>query len=170
MKARHRKGGSMSATGNWVGMGPSKVIRILAGILGLLALAACTPTYTNHGFVPTDEDVEEIMVGVDTRETVAAIVGKPAAAGLLTEEAWYYVQSQFEHFAYKESVEIDREVLRISFTEDGLVENIERFGLEEGEVVVLSRRVTTSNTQGIGFLRQLLGNLGKINLDNIIGG
>ncbi len=160
----------MSATGNWVGMGPSKVIRILAGILGLLALAACTPTYTNHGFVPTDEDVEEIMVGVDTRETVAAIVGKPAAAGLLTEEAWYYVQSQFEHFAYKESVEIDREVLRISFTEDGLVENIERFGLEEGEVVVLSRRVTTSNTQGIGFLRQLLGNLGKINLDNIIGG
>lgn len=160
----------MSATGNWVGMGPSKVIRILAGILGLLALSACTPTYTNHGFVPTDEDVEEIMVGVDTRETVAAIVGKPAAAGLLTEEAWYYVQSQFEHFAYKESVEIDREVLRISFTEDGLVENIERFGLEEGEVVVLSRRVTTSNTQGIGFLRQLLGNLGKINLDNIIGG
>lgn len=142
--------------------------RVVALVIGLIGLVACSPTYTNHGYMPTDQDVEEIMVGVDTRETVGAIVGKPGAAGLLTDEAWYYVQSRFEYFAYKEPEEIEREVLRISFTDRGLVENIERFGLEEGEVVVLSRRVTTSNTAGIGFLRQLLGNVGRLNVADII--
>ena len=91
------------------------------------------------------------------------------AAGLLTEEAWYYVQSEFKHNAFYAPEEIDREVLRITFDEEGLVENIERFGLEEGEVVVLSRRVTTSNTAGVSFLKQLLGNLGKINAENLFG-
>ncbi len=160
----------MAATGKMAGADAAVLFRILVGLFGLAALMACTPTYTNHGFIPTDEDVEEIMVGVDTRETVTSIIGKPAAAGLLTEEAWYYVQSRFEHFAYTESEEIDREVLQITFDESGVVENIERFGLEEGQVVALSRRVTTSNTKGVGFLQQLLGNVGKINLDNIVGG
>lgn len=155
----------MTGTGMIAGWAP----RLLTVLTLVVGLTACTPSYTNHGYLPTDQDVEEIMVGIDTRETVAAIVGKPGAAGLLTEEAWYYVQSRFEQVAYREKEEIDREVLRISFTEDGLVENIERFGLEEGRVVTLSRRVTTSNTRGIGFLRQLLGNIGKLNLEQIVG-
>ncbi len=162
---RQGKGGSMTATGTKAG-----ILRLMAALAITVAVSACTPIYSNHGYLPTDQDVEEIMVGLDTRETVAAIVGKPGAAGLLTEEAWYYVQSRFEQVGYREKEEIDREVLRITFTEAGVVENIERFGLEQGNVVVLSRRVTTSNTRGIGFLRQLLGNIGKINLDDIVGG
>lgn len=145
------------------------ILRCFAALAVIIGLSACTPIYSNHGYMPTDQDVEEIMVGLDTRETVAAIVGKPGAAGLLTEEAWYYVQSRFEQVGYREKQEIDREVLRITFDDKGLVENIERFGLEEGEVVVLSRRVTTSNTRGVGFLRQLLGNVGRMNFENLIG-
>lgn len=146
-----------------------KVYRALVLTLGIALVAACTPIYSNHGYLPTDQDVEEIMVGLDTRETVAAIVGEPGTAGLLTEEAWYYVQSRFEQSGLREKQEVDREVLRISFTDKGVVENIERFGLEEGQVVVLSRRVTTSNTQGVGFLKQLLGGVGRLNLADILG-
>ncbi|MBV7379649.1 outer membrane protein assembly factor BamE [Maritimibacter dapengensis] len=155
----------MSATGKMA----RTLFKSLVGIVGIAALVACTPVYRNHGYIPTDEDVEEIMVGVDTQETVSAIIGKPAAAGLLTEEAWYYVQSRFKHLGYNEPEEVEREVLQITFDEDGLVENIERFGLEEGRVVVLSRRVTTSNTRGVGFLRQLLGGIGQVNLNDILG-
>lgn len=163
----------MSATGMMTGTGMGtqmgKLFRRVASLVLFSVLLACSPTYTNHGYIPTDEDVEEIMVGLDTRETVAAIIGEPAAEGLLTEEAWYYVQSRFKHFAYNAPEEEEREVLRITFDKDGLVENIERFGLEQGEVVVLSRRVTTSNTRGVSFLRQLLGNVGRLNVQNLIG-
>ncbi len=59
--------------------------------------------------------------------------------------------------------EIDRQVVAISFSDTGVVENVERFGLERGQVVPLSRRVTDTGVVDNTFLRQLLGNIGRFN-------
>ncbi|MEJ1993087.1 MAG: outer membrane protein assembly factor BamE [Maritimibacter sp.] len=133
------------------------VLRKMLALVALVAVAACTPIYRYHGFVPTDEDLEEIEVGLDTRASVASIIGKPGTSGLLAESAWYYVRSEFKHEGPYAPEETDRQVVAISFDEDDVVENIERFGLERGQVVVLSRRVTDSNIAGVSFLRQLFG-------------
>lgn len=138
---------------------PRLVWALLA--VGLLSTAACTTQYDNHGYVPPEDELEQIAVGLDTRESVAQLVGRPTSTGVLDTSAWYYVESRFRQDAFKAPVEIDRQVVAISFTDDGVVENVERFGLEDGKVVVLSRRVTDSNVKGITFLRQLLGNLGQ---------
>lgn len=134
----------------------------------LLWLAACSTTFQNHGYVPREDDLAEIMVGIDTRETVAAVIGRPGTSGLLTDGGWYYVRSRFAQRSYHAPEEIERQVVAISFDKDGVVENIERFGLENGRVVVLDRRVTDSNIKGVGFLRQLFGSLGRINLSNVL--
>ncbi len=139
------------------------------GALALIALAACTAVYQNHGYVPRDEELAKIVVGESTRETVARAVGRPSSTGLLTGAAWYYVGSRFRHYGAKAPQEVDREVLAISFDEGGTVENVERFGLENGQAVVLSRRVTDSNIKGLSFLRQLLGNIGNISAGQVIG-
>jgi outer membrane protein assembly factor BamE (lipoprotein component of BamABCDE complex) len=131
-------------------------------MLALCVLAACAPRARTHGFAPTDAELEEIVVGLDTRETVAGIIGPPRTAGLLTESGWYYVRSTFRDRPPRAPVEEDRQVVAISFDENGVVENVERFGLDRGEVVVLSRRVTSSNVQGVSLLQQLLRNLGRI--------
>ena len=133
---------------------------MLKGIAALFALsivASCSPVFTYHGFVPTDEDLEEIEVGLDTRATVASIIGKPGASGLLEDSGWYYVRSEFEHAPVRGPQEIDRQVVAISFDDENIVSNVERFGLERGQVVVLSRRVTDSNIEGVSFLGQLFG-------------
>jgi outer membrane protein assembly factor BamE (lipoprotein component of BamABCDE complex) len=109
----------------------------------LLALAACTTIYRNHGYVPREEDLAKVVVG--------------------ESRAWYYVGSRFRYYAGRAPKEVDRQVVAISFDDKGVVENVERFGLEKGEVVVISRRVTDSNIKGVGFLRQLLGNIGNFN-------
>lgn len=132
------------------------------GVLALVALAACSAQYRNHGYVPRDEDLAAVVVGESTQETVARAVGRPSSTGLLTGGAWYYVGSRFRHYGPREPKEIDRQVVAISFDEAGTVENVERFGLEDGQVVALSRRVTDSNIKGLSFLRQLLGNIGNI--------
>ena len=64
--------------------------------------------------------------------------------------------------------EISREVLAITFTEAGVVENIERFGLEDGQVITISRRVTTANIKDQGFIKQLFGNVGGIDAASIL--
>lgn len=136
---------------------PGGLLRSIVALVGLSALVACTPVYNYHGFIPTDEDLEEIAVGLDTRTTVASIIGKPGTSGLLAESGWYYVRSEFKHDSFRAPEEVTREVVAISFDENDVVENIERFGLERGQVVVLSRRVTDSNIEGLSFLQQLFG-------------
>jgi outer membrane protein assembly factor BamE (lipoprotein component of BamABCDE complex) len=137
--------------------------RMAAAALGLvLGLASCGEVPRTHGFVPTEDQLEAVVVGRDTRATVQTILGVPGSTGILADEGWFYVRSTFEDGALRALNEVDREVVAVSFDEAGVVTNVERFGLEDGQVVALSRRVTDDNTAGIGFLRQLFGNLGRI--------
>ena len=101
------------------------------------------------------------QVGHDTRDTVRQKIGEPTSAGLLKPAAWYYVQSRWRTYGATAPKEIKREVVAISFTRGGTVENVERFGLKDGNVVALSRRVTTSNVKGVGFLKQFFGSIGR---------
>ena len=66
------------------------------------------------------------------------------------------------------AIGIDRQLLAISFNPQGNVSNVERFTLEDGRVVVLSRRVTETSVQGVGFIRQLLGNVGRLRADQFL--
>ena len=108
-------------------------------------------------------------MGKDTRETVEEKIGHPSAEGLLNDDAWFFVQSRFQQKGLKPMTEIDRQVVVISFSESGTVSNIERFGLQDGNVVVLSRRVTESNIKGVSFLRQLMRNMGRMTTSDIVG-
>lgn len=141
---------------------------VLAGA-AFFAFAACATLTSKHGYVPDDEILADVMVGLDTQETVARLVGRPGSTGIIDDSGWYYVKSDYERFLWREPVEVDREVVAITFDPQTRVENIERFGLEAGQVVVLSRRVTDDNIKGVGFLRQLFSNIGNFSADQFLG-
>lgn len=138
--------------------------RLSAALVGmaLLALSACAEIVRNHGYMPSEEELSSIVIGRDTRETVTTKVGRPAAGGVMNDGGWYYMQSQFVTRGPMAPEERDRQLLAISFDPRGQVSNIERFGLQDGRVIVLSRRITESNIQGLGFIRQMLGNIGRV--------
>lgn len=139
----------------------------LAGALALL-VAGCNPIYRNHGYAPSPQQLDEIIVGVDTRDSVAESVGPPSASGVQRDDAWYYVTSRWQTrgaFAPKEAA---RFVVAISYDKAGTVTNVETFGLEKGRVVTLNRRVSDDNIKGVSFLRQLLGNIGNFTADQFL--
>jgi outer membrane protein assembly factor BamE (lipoprotein component of BamABCDE complex) len=139
------------------------VWQALAGAV-LIAATACAPVYRNHGYVPTDEELALLTVGVDTQDSVAGVLGRPSAAALLSDDGWFYVQSRFVERGARAPKEIDRQLVAITFDEDGVLANVERFTLEDGRVVTLSRRVTDTNVKPPGLLSQLLRNFGRITL------
>jgi outer membrane protein assembly factor BamE (lipoprotein component of BamABCDE complex) len=143
---------------------PRRTARLGAAALLAVLLTACSATYTNHGFVPPDTELEQVLVGVDTRGTVEETIGRPAASGVLRDEAWIYAAYRVRSFAYQAPEVVERDVVAISFDEAGVVSNIERFGLEDGQVVELSRRVTETSVRDLGFFRQLMRNLGRLDL------
>lgn len=154
--------------GTTTGQGFIALTRWLAAAVLIGLIAACSPIYRNHGYVPSDEELSLITVGKDTRETVATAVGRPSASGLLNDEGWYYVQSKWKSVGLRAPKEEVRQVVAISFDTNGVVQNIERFGLEKGRIVPLSRRVTEDNVKGKGILAQMFGNIGGIGAGQLL--
>ncbi|MEM8653930.1 MAG: outer membrane protein assembly factor BamE [Pseudomonadota bacterium] len=141
-----------------------------AGLALILALgiAGCAPTFQNHGYVPPEEDLQELVVGIDTRSSVEDLIGPPTAGGVLEGGDYFYIRSKVRTFGPRKPQVVDRQILAITFDAEGVLQNIERFGLEDGRVVALSRRVTESGVTDTSFLRQLFGNIGRIGPDGVI--
>jgi len=145
-----------------------RIARLFTVICLATALGACTTLYRNHGYVPTEDDLAQLVVGKDTRETAAPKVGRPSASGLLNDTGWFYVQSRWEQRGALAPKEIDRQVVALTFSQSGVLENVERFGLERGQIVPLSRRVTEPNVRSMGVLRQLFANFGRLGVAQIV--
>jgi outer membrane protein assembly factor BamE (lipoprotein component of BamABCDE complex) len=162
-----KKGGNVRATS------PACVLELLSlpfAFFGLLlVLVACGPLVRTHGYVPNPSEIALIEIGTDTRESVAEKIGRPSIQSLLTEDGWYYVQTNIVQVGPKAPVEQGRQVLVISFDAKGIVANVAEFGQTRGQIVVLSSRVTQSDIRGVSFLRQLMGNAGRVNAADILG-
>ncbi|MFY0309271.1 outer membrane protein assembly factor BamE [Leisingera sp. D0M16] len=133
-----------------------------------LALAACTSVYRKHGYVPTPGQLAEVVPGIDTRDSVAETIGVPSSTGVLNDSGYYYVATRFRHYGATAPEPVARDLVAISFDAQGVVEGIRRYSLEDGKVVPLERRVTSSSVQDSTFLRQLLGNLGNFGPDQFL--
>jgi outer membrane protein assembly factor BamE (lipoprotein component of BamABCDE complex) len=136
-------------------------LRVLAAASLLAVLAGCTTQVRHHGYAPDDQTLAQLQVGRDTRDTVAAAIGRPGTAGVLTDGGWYYVGSRWESRGIRLPVEVEREVVALSFDQGGRLSNVERFGLEQGQMVPLSRRVTEGSMPEQSLIDQLLRNIGR---------
>ena len=145
-------------------MRPTPLRRVATGLLlGGCLLAACSPTVQVHGYVPSPADIAEVTPGVDDFASVEETLGLPSSSGLLSDSAWYYVQSTFESYTYNPPRVVDRTVLAVEFDQNGVVTGLARYGLEDGRIVNLTSRTTQTGGRTLGVLEQLFGNL--LNLD-----
>ena len=144
------------------------ISNISAALACSILLSGCATQFRNHGYVPSNAELANIIVGSDSRETVANLIGRPSATGMLAGDNWYYVESRFRHVGFFAPREVEREVVAISFAANGKVANIEHFGLQNGQVVTLSSRVTPTSGSNISFIRQLLGNISQASAEGFL--
>ena len=140
----------------------------LALVLVMATLAACGGQYRNHGYMPLAEDVDALIVGVDTRDSIIEVMGVPTTGGVLTEEAMYYVRSRVHHKGYVKPNEIQRDVLVLSFDKNQILRNVERFDMEKGKLIRLEHRVTEAPGGDRSILQQIIGSIGGFNPNSIV--
>ena len=134
----------------------------------LLALAACAPQVTHHGFAPQVAELDEIVAGVDTRSSVLNRLGRPSATGSFDDRDWYYVASRMERELFYAPRVVDRTVVAVRFDETGLVERVNRYGLEDGRIVDLVADTTPTYGRELTVLQQLFGNIGRLNAGELL--
>ena len=129
------------------------------------ALTACAPVIKNHGYAPVADEVAEIQVGLDTRGSVRRKIGRPGGTGVFTNDGWFYVQSQVEHYTYNEPRVIDRRVVAILFDANDVVASVKQYGMEDGRVIDLETRTTPTYGRELTILEQVLGNISTVPAD-----
>ncbi len=125
----------------------------------LIMVSACSSQYRAHGYMPPKEYVDELVVGVDTQGSVAESLGAPSSGGLMRDNAYFYVRSQMRQGALGRPTEVDREVLVLSFNKQGVLSNIERFGLQDGNIISLEHRVTKAAGPELSLIGQIIGSV-----------
>ena len=144
------------------------MIKLIAAGFILLGMAACTDTFTDHGYVPTQAELDKVNIGADDRSSVTGSIGGPSTAGVLQDGAWYWISSRVRYRTYRKPEMISRTIVAISFDNNDRVENIERFGIEDGRIISFSRRVTSSGVGSTTFFSQLISNLGNFAPDEFL--
>ncbi|MSU89798.1 outer membrane protein assembly factor BamE [Rhodobacteraceae bacterium 2CG4] len=141
----------------------TRVIARVAMVLGVLILAGCSPTVTVHGYVPSEAEIASIEPGIDTIASIEERLGRPASTALVSADEWYYVQTTMKQLAYNPPEITDRVVLAVAFDRDGVVRDVSRYGLNDGQEVPLSARITESGGQRRNVLLAVFG--GLLNFD-----
>lgn len=144
-------------------MWPRKsALGLRAGLFaGLLVLGACAPLSDIQGHVPDEEQIAKIQPKLSNQSDVLRLLGSPSNVGTFETTTWYYISKHTETFAFFEKDLLKQQVLAISFSKTGIVEKIERYGLDDARKIELVERVTPTRGKELGLFQQIFGNIGR---------
>ena len=132
-------------------------LRVYVVILLTSVLLSCTTNIKKHGYIPSKSELETLVIGKDTKQSIAKKIGLPATAGL--EGAYYYVRSTFNAPGFKSAQLVDRTVVVLSFDQRSKLKNIETFNVDNGNFVRLDYRVTETGLDNKNILQQIIGSI-----------
>ena len=131
--------------------------------LALGGVSGCSSVIDVRGNVPAPERLAEIKPGKVGRADVIALLGTPSARSTFGEDQWYYISSKIESYAFYQPVEIERQVVIVTFERSGVVKGVDNLTLKDGKIVSPVDRETPTAGQDLTVLGQLLGNVGRFN-------
>lgn len=133
------------------------------------ALMGCEPIRQTHGYIPAQTYVEQIKIGEDSRADIVSKIGRPSTTAAFENDEWYYITRSTVTRAFFAPKVVDQNVMVLAFNDDGVVESLDRYVLEDGQFVDLVTRTTPTRGKRLTFLQQLIGNLGKFTPGQVFG-
>jgi len=134
----------------------SVLLLVAAGALG-----ACSPMMDTRGNLAPSEAVSSIQPGVTTRAQVSQLLGSPSSVATFNDHTWYYIGYKTERIAFLAPEVTDQQVLVVRFDDAGVVQDLEKRGLETARQVSMNDRETPTAGHSLGFFEQLFGNIGR---------
>jgi len=150
---------------------PAKTVAVIAA--AMLA-TACNPILRTHGYVPTvDAKPQEVNPTTDTKATVLARLGNPSVKSTfdedLKDDTWFYMNAVRQRYAYLRPKIEQRSITAITFNEDGQVQKVAEYGIEDGRYVNYVDRKTPTRGRELSVLEQIFGTIGRLPTEQIGG-
>jgi len=144
-------------------MGPiaSIVNRSAAVAAALVALAACNNPVDQRGNLPEPDKLAQIKPGTTDKATVTQLLGSPSSIATFDPNTWYYISQKTKPVAFFVPERLDQEVVAIDFDESGIVRDLRRKSMADGQAVEPNPNATPAPGREFSVLEQLIGNLGR---------
>ena len=141
------------------------------GVAGCNAGSTLTPGETfTHGYVIDQESLDLVPPG-SSREQVLLALGSPSTTATFDNEVFYYIsQTRRRNAAFMKARLVDQRVLAVYFNDEGRVENIANYGMQDGKVFDFISRTTPTGGKDQNFLGQLLSGFTGGAPSDIFGG
>ena len=117
---------------------------------------------THNGNMPSEERIAKIEKGT-SKEDVIQILGTPSTIASFDGNTWIYMSSDIKRVAFFSPKEIDRNILRIKFDNNGNVASIARLNKGNGVDLTPSTEKTDVKGQQPGFFQKYFGGVGQYN-------
>ena len=152
----------MSVLGlNFKGLRHQSVVLLAGTMVTLGVLSGCTgigdtlkprQNFTN-GYVVDQQALDQVPVG-SSREQVILSLGSPSTTNTIDgKEALYYIsQQRTRSAAFAKASVVSQRVLAVYFGEDGRVERIADYGLQDGKIFDMISRTTPTGGADQGFI------------------
>ena len=124
-------------------------------LAGFATLGACAPVENQRGYVPDQEAVSSIQVGMDTKDTISKKLGDPTTAATFGNDVWYYISSHVQQNAFFAPRATERNILAVEFTKDGKVTDVHKYTLADGRVVDFVSRETPTRGRELTLIQQI---------------
>lgn len=135
----------------------------LAALVLGFGVAGCAPIVSTRGHMVEPERLAQIQPGKSTADDVLQAIGTPTSVGAFDTRSWFYIGQVTERVAFFEPEVVDRRVVVVKFEPNGVVREVRNIDKSEGQELAVVDRATPTAGHEMGFLEQLLGNVGKFN-------
>ena len=129
-------------------------------IATVLNIAGCAPEVNVRGHVLNPDSLAQIKPGLQTRDQVLDLLGSPSSIGTFEDTRWYYISRRTEHLAFYEPEVMEAHVVMVEFDTAGFVKDVAHLPDEDIREVEIVERKTPTKGRELGFLQQILGNIG----------
>jgi outer membrane protein assembly factor BamE (lipoprotein component of BamABCDE complex) len=146
-------------------LGRLKMATIAAAVL----LGGCAQTRAHKGVVIDPQLAAGIQPGVDNKDSVEKLLGRPTFTGQFTPNDWYYVSRDVNQVAFRNPRVTKQTTLIVRFDPKGNVASVQRTGRE----LVMNLDPTGRKTPTLGrkrsFFEELFGNIGSVGAPGLPG-
>lgn len=148
----------------------SRALGMVMAVGLLTTLPACKRVMNDQGYIIDEELLAAVQPGVDNKQSVTKMLGRPTLTSKWEDTDWYYVSRTTKQFAFHRPDPVKQTLLIVRFTPDGTVQSVEKEGLELAADITPNPDKTRTLGRESGLLQDLFGNIGQVGAGGMGGG
>ena len=123
-------------------------------------LCACTGIKSNNGYMPVEDNVDQLKVNATTTSSAKNILGEPALILGNREPIFVYSAQITNRVLFFEPKVISREVLVLYFSKNKRLKKLDKFDQNDGKYIDLNKESTRLMEKDKSLLQAIFSNVG----------